>query len=347
MSYYLQEIAIDIEDLKSSDKSYKWLVNNSQRIKTPVRDIIDDFYKKYITSPEKMCRYVVNPEWSEASNNVRFRFVIIKVEDDYVLVPLKIISPVRQDRYFSLSTEPISSNNSIDSIKSVLQILSEFSCVRYISIPEIEKKNAKDSNYYNLPKDFSKMDRSTWRSKRGVNKLMKIIDFDGNAELIPGIENMISTVNGIWNDIKRDCGYSNHDLSKKIDENLAKLSLKNDSIYLYSFNYHDKLIGYSIATIIVDKYIMLLSTKQITGSYNRLSTYMGEDTDELKMVHKHLSSFMQYMIHKDAFLNKGFEGIYNSGDMGIKGLKDFKQDYYSNVLYYNRYPISDYLKRIN
>ena len=344
MDYMIQEIAVSYSDIENSDKSYKWLWDNTQRVGISFRNLVEEFYKKYIDSPDKMYRYVINPEWAEASKNMRMRFIVISIKDDYILVPMKMIDPIGYDRYFSLSMEPISYSGSRDNEIQVVRLLMQFDCVKYIAVPELEPGDEVDNNYYNVADDFKEMDRSKWRSKRGVNKLMSVIDFDNHAELTPGIEDRVLTVNGIWDDIKMSKD-KKLKLSKKTDQSLAKLSLNNQSLYIYSFSYHGKMIGYSIAVVIVDKYIALLSTKQITNDYQRLVDYIGEDTEELQMVHRHLSSFMQYMIHKDAFQERKFEGVYNYGDTKIKGLKDFKLDYYAHRFSYNRYSLEDYLNR--
>ena len=346
MDYMISEVAISESGIESSDKSFKWLYDNSQRVGMLFRDSIEEFYQNYIDSPDKMYRYVINPEWAEASKNMRMRFTVLEIDSDYVLIPLKMIDPIGHDRYFSLSMEPISYNRISDNEVKAVNIMKQFDCVKYIAVPELEVGDEVDNNYYNLPEDFKEMDRSKWRSKRGVNKLMQIVDFNPHAELIPGIEEQVLTVNGIWDDIKMSKD-KKLKLSKKTDQALAKLSLNNQSLYIYSFSYHEKMIGYSIAVIILDKYIALLSTKQITNNYQALVDYIGEDTEELQMIHRHLSSYMQYMIHKDAFQERGFHGVYNYGDTKIKGLKDFKLDYYAHRFSYNRYSLDDYLIRRN
>lgn len=344
MNYLIDELSISLED-KSNDFSFKWLFDNTLRISMEYWSVIEDLYDRYIDLPEKMYRYVLSPEWGEASKNFRMRFLIVKIESDYTFVPFKIVDPIGHDRYFSISMEPISYGGIDENVKKVLEYLSKFDCIKYIAIPELEQKDEVDNNYYNLREDFSKMNKSNWRSKRGVNKLMKLVEFDNHAELLPGIEDRIKELNAVWDNIKKSKD-KNFKLSKSTDFNLAKIAKKSESVYIYGFFYKGNLIGYSIASIIIGKYISLLATKQITGSYEHLSDFVGEDTEELKVIHKHLSSYMQYMIQRDILKDSDYIAVYNYGDTKVRGLKDFKNDYYSRRFSYNRYSLEDYMRRL-
>lgn len=339
-------IGTPLSTLKTSDKSYRWLVDNSTKINLSSKSTVDKFYKIYMTDDTKMYRYIINPEFGQVSSNFRMRYLLISVDNDFVFVPLKIIDLMgRGESYITISMEPISQNSNKQSIIKVLEVLKEFPCIRFVVRNETEEKDALDNNYYNVRDAYDHMNKSKWRSKRGVNILDSLIDFKYEAEKDSSVIEDVYKVNQIWDEIKIANKMNNFSFpNKNMDKKLATLACGGGATHIYTFSYKGKMIGYSIPIMVSDKYVVLMSTKQITADYKVLADYIGEDTEELYKIYRHMSSYMQFKIHQDVFERLGLQAIYNFGDVNIPGLRAFKLDYYKSIIYYNKYSLEDYIK---
>lgn len=332
-----EQVGISFHSLEDSDHSYDTLMLNSEKINMSSKEILEMFYSKYITSPDKMYQYVLNPEWGEASGNYRMRFLIIILEDDYILVPLKVMDPMGKERYFSISMELVSYNSSMENIIKVMRLLQSFDSIKFISLSGNFDKEVYMNNFYNTLEEFTQMNRSVWKSKKGINKMSKLIVM--NSDYYPeAVPDLIKQVDDLWNAQKKS--EKKTTLPAKVDISLAKMWGKSNDMFMYLYFYKDKILGYSIGVTTVENYVSLLSTKSLTQlPIDQLSDYLKE-TDEsiVKQIQKFLGAFIQYTIHKDILFDKGFDALYYYGDVHSKSLHEFKQDYYKRVI--NSYKVS-------
>ena len=338
IEYQIDSLSISLDAFVSnSDKSYKYLFDNSIHIQLDVKDVLEAFYKKAMWDyPEKMGDYNICPEYGEASRNYRFRFIVLKTDDDYVLVTFKIVDPrtVTIKNYFTVSYPPISYNGkSTEKVYDALKMYPDIKSIVGFSTEDDFSNN----NYYNMLKDFKEMDKSSWRSKRGVNRLRDLIEFDVESENIPNIEWHIEKLTNEWNKIKGKTS------SVKSDLNLVGLARRGDSVKVFSFWYKGVMVGFSIGIVIIDKYIGLITTKTVSiGDDAYLAEYLGEsDMDLVKYMRKHIGSYVQYALHKYCLADNNFEAVYYYGDTRSKTLRIFKKDYFKNIIYYKRVPVRD------
>jgi hypothetical protein len=309
----------------------------SIHIDMKVKDVLEAFFYKVMQSPDKMGDYNICPEYGESSGNYRFRFVIIKVDGDYVLATFKILDPrtSKIPNYFIISYPLISYNGNSDNEVKVLEAFKLYSsCVKAV-ISFSNEGDFYNNNFYNMLKDFKEMDKSAWRSKKGINKLSKLIDFKTGSEDIVGFEEAMVSLSTEWARIKKK------KFSHKSDVNLIHMARKSDNIKVFSFWYKGILVGFSIGVIMLEKYICLVTTKTISiGDYEYLSKYLGEEDESIvKSMNKHLGSYVQYEIHKWCLAENGLEAVYYYGDVRSKSLREFKTDYYKNIIYYQRVPL--------
>lgn len=337
-----EQIGISLHSLEESDYSYDTLMQNSNKINMSSKEILETFYCKYITVPEKMYQYTLNPEWGEASSNYRMRFMVVIVDNDYVFVPLKVMDPMGKDRYFSISMELVSYNDSVENIIRVLNTLKKFDSIKFIAVSGFYDREVYMNNFYNTIEEFKQMDRSVWKSKKGINKMSKIIDV--STDCIPEEASIyVKQIDDLWNAQKKS--EKKTTLPVKVDISLAKLYGKQDDMFLYMYFYKDVPVGYSIGVTTAKKYISLLSTKSLTQlPLEQLSEYLRESDDLIiKQIQKFLGAFIQYTIHKDILQRRKYEALYYYGDVHSKSLHEFKQDYYKRIINTYKFTIDEYL----
>lgn len=341
----IYQISIPITDIEdNTDKSYRWLLDNTQRINLENRDILEEFYHKGISKPELMYDYNCSCIWGEASGNYRFRFIIVSIGDDYVLVPFKVVDPMgkKNKNYFTISYPPISYDECDNSVSEVLNAFKSYEDIKYVVEFSSESGDYFSDNYYNFKEDFDSINKSSWRSKNGINKLSNIISISTNDEYLPGIEDEIKELIGYWNKAKGD------KITGKPDIGLIRIARKNENVIPITFRYNGKLVAYTICSVGVGKYLFCDVTKSLSiCSKDFLKSYLNADDATIKLIDKHLGHFVNFISNKYAFDNN-YEALYYygsgtsqvNGKMTItdKGLHEFKNSYFKHKIYYRRVP---------
>ena len=172
--FKLQGISIKLVELKNSDKSFKYLLDSTTMLGIEYIDIFNMFFKDI--SCREMHTFMQDCIYAEAARNYRFRFMVVDTEVGYVIVCFKVVD-VRgtEPNYFTISIplKGIMGGN----VSDVLKVLCEFECIKYVNVLCDRDDKYHINNYYNTIEDFeSKMNKSKWKSKKGINKLSKIID---------------------------------------------------------------------------------------------------------------------------------------------------------------------------
>ena len=110
----LSDISLDLQDLGYL-KEYKVLYDMSYKINLQNIDFIRPFLEVLDRDDDlsHYYRYLMSPEWGEASGNYRFRFIIIKCDSDFVFVPLKVVDAPSRPRYFYVSGDIISLDETV------------------------------------------------------------------------------------------------------------------------------------------------------------------------------------------------------------------------------------------
>lgn len=341
MKSYIDTLSTDIKEVEGYTE-YKELFNSSYRIGLEHLDMINTFYEG--CGVEGIYRCMHHPCFNECTKNFRIRFMILKVDEDYVYVPLKITDNFMQKHtYVSIAQNPISINGIEENERKARLVLCSKPFVEYDTIiSEDESLVDIDTMFYNKLEDFKYLDTGKWRSKHGINKLSKIIDVVDGDEYGLGLEGLVLEINKIWNEYKLTydkLAKSKKTMTVKEDSRLAQLYLKSDQIKCYVFLYKGKPIGYTfLADVLNGKGVMSLATKQVTNGIDTLKNYYGGEDENLYLIHKSYSDYVQYYTNKVMLVDEGKEVLYNPG--GAKsyssGLYHFKKVYYRNVIVYRR-----------
>lgn len=342
IKYQIDSLSIELSEfINNEDKSYRYLFDNSYHIDMKFFDVLNEFMCKRITDPSKMIISHSDCVYGEASRNYRFRFIILKSNDDYVLVTFKIVDPRTASikNYFSITNLPISYEGK--DVKEVMEALRLYECIKSIEIP-CNADEYDRNNYYNIIDDFSEMKRAKWRSKRGINKLSSLIDVNYHSENLPDIRDLRASMFDMW------CKFKGKKVTDKTDKGMLELALKMEKACIITFWYNRKLLGITIGTPTYGNYITIYTQKSLGISNNEfLSEYLEEDNMEIvRDINKYLGSYVQYCINRYCFEDMGFKAVFYTGDQKDENLRRFKRIYYKNTVNYKRVPLEDYFKEV-
>lgn len=335
----IDSLSIDIQELQNNpDKSYHFLLDNSLHIEYQYKDVLEAFYRKVMLDPFRMGDYNICPEYGDVTKNYRFRFMIVKDREEYILLIFKVVDPRTASiaNYFTLGYEPISLDGG--SALPTLRVLQQYESIKSVVVIS-EEKGSFNNNYFNMLKDFKEMDKSTWRSKNGVNKLAKIIGFSCDENL-SGIYDGVETITAVWNKVKHE------KVPVKYDTRLLDMAMRGDNIKVFTFWYNGIMVAFSLGIEMLNKFISLETTRTINIAGDEfLTKYLHEsDPSVVKLIRKHLGAFVQYSMSKYCLEHGRYEAVYYYGDGGDKGLREFKRVFYKNIIFYTRVPMADYIK---
>lgn len=339
----IKKYSKSLDVFKNSDKSYEFLFQNSFKIDMETKTILELFYNKVITE-KTMYQYVLNPEWGSASGNFRMRFIIISYNDDYILVPFKVIAMMKV-KYFSISMDPVSLNDNKQNIKDVLNVLKDFD-IRYVMVTDNRDEECYMNNYYNTIAEFDGiMDKSKFKSKRGVTKLQEYLDFH-NDLYVPDLADRIQKVDELWNNQKETDKKTT--LPVKIDVKLTELAYSYSDMTVHTYTYNNIILGYDIVVTTCKDYASVLSAKTLTQmSTEDLAKYMQEnDLEKVEYIRTRLGGYMQYMLNRDMLKDKGYKALYYYGDVKSKSLQKFKEIYYKKIINYYKEDLEIYINKL-
>lgn len=314
----LTDLSLKIREVNSCDTDYfDFLYNNSHKFGIQFFDILSDFFNKDANVPD----YFVDCQYNDIVNNYRMRFVIIDDDNDYYLVPLRIIDPVNKktaDRHFVISHNILPLNGS--NTRHIYESLSKMIQTAYVV------GNGKDvSNviYFNRRNDCD-FGRSKWKSKNGINILSKKIDYAVYKKVPQKVLDDIIALNAEWAK------------AKKRNENSANIkkiccSGIGECIVYY---YGKSLIGFQYVTIGYRNIATCHLSKSIPNT----------DIDCLK---KFLGAYMIYILHNIYFSRPDIEIINYLGVRDVKkydSLCQFKNKYFKSKTIYYKKNILDFIK---
>ena len=334
----LEMASVSIEELKSSeDKSYKSLFDKSRMIDSSSKNLLTSIYD-FNAVGKDFPRYLLNAEWNECCAQFRSRCIVVSVDDDFVFVPLKLNQNSSMPWWYDISFKPVSVLDRKDSILQTLNVLSEHS-VKNVIIGEDSEKAVVDNNYYNTAEDFhSWMDKCKWRSKHGINKLSKIVEF--RTEWYDGIESDVKECGEIWNRHRKKIGRSEGSIRGDV-----KCIQNRMSSLCYTFFCNGKIAGYMIP-FVFGRCAAIEASKSISSDIEFCRERFGIDDIEAKLLSANLGRYMQYEMHKDLLQNRKLNAVYYYGDVRSASLREFKKLMFKHKIWYNKYPIKDYIWRL-
>lgn len=334
-----ESISVSIHDLHKG-LSYKEFFSMTVFNNLKYADMVHEYLDMFQVSPERVVSYESIPEFGDSSGNFRFRFLIVKTDDnDLVFCLFKVVDMGRvrgQESYFRV-WEPISAKGSAENVKSVLNALAEIDCVKYLIEFDGSAEDYDVNNYYNTRESVKQIFKSSWRSKHGINKLDKILTFrvfrsPEEAEA-NNLFQQVNFLNQLWERLKN--------LKSDNKSNIHMLDmLRGREVEFCGTYYRNTLIAFSFCVAIGDKYVAILSSKYLSvASPSQIMNVCHCFEDEAEFIHKKLGYYGVYKVLEYLLRAENFEAAYYYGDMKIKKMRDFKRSVFKKVLYYKFVPL--------
>lgn len=326
MNFLIESESVDLEILRESkDKSWKFFMGKSHKVVLNSKEIIEFFMRGEIERDiNNMYRYYNCAEWGEAAGGWRSRYMIVRVMEEYIFIPFRIISPMGRESYIILTYTPISNVADSRSVRDVIDVLRGYTCIRGVLSRNEKDESYDENNYYNLPERFLEMDKSSWRSKKGVNQLRDLIRVEYRSEEIFGVESYVKRLGEQWNKFKST------KVSGKVDLRLIEIAKRSDGVRVISFWYKDVMVGVVIGVVSFGNIISIEVAKTLSiCSVEFLRDGLGIEEKDINKIQKLLGSFVQYHINKYAF-DSGMRAVFYDGDMKNESLREFKTLYYKN-----------------
>lgn len=330
--------ALTLDSLDGTKPFKEFMDSYTHHLLMEHKSLLDKFYINYL-KPDNIPYVDTYPEYSESSNNYRYRFMIFKFDNDYVLVHLKVVDLMNGTRYFHLY-HPISLNRIFDNELVTLKGLGAIEHFRQVvRITAEPQEDYWCDNYYNTLESASFMFRSKYTSKHCIKRLdelmeVKFLDRCDNA-LIQEVEDFSK----VWETLR-----SGLRLNIKSDRKLMECMNDYKDIQMFTCRLNGKLIAFSIFFICLDKYLIVHTAEYLSiGGIEFLQNYCNCSFDEAKMVMYNLSNYIQYKSQYEYLVNRKYEAYYYEGDTHVAKLKSYKPMFFKNLIYYIKVPIQDYI----
>lgn len=340
----MKSYSISLETFRNSDKSYKFLLEHTFPIDIKTKPIIDMFLKKVVTL-ETMPNYIVSPEWGEAANNYRIRFVLVSHNNDYIFIPIKLIAMMKT-QYATISHEPISLNGNTQNIIDVLEVMNEFHFEYIMTIEdEREDKEYYMNNYYCVESVFyDSLEKRKHNGKKGIKKLGNVLEYHNERvtpELLPKFKEFMD----MWHNERGKEGSAT-----KVDVNLINMNINHVGDVIVNWaTYKDKIVGYVLCCVSCGGYVMELCSKTLAPlPIETIAEYLGETDLEgvSRTIKTYFGGYFQYMITKTFLIDGDYIAHYAYGDVKTKSLQTYKIKYYKGVIYQYKTDLSEYIERL-
>lgn len=268
----------------------------------------------------------ISPDWQR-------KIITIGIDDDLVIMALKRVQMFKYI-YTRMDGLPISINGNRENETKVLIEIAKYKLCHKISVNSKEQKILKKlkfpfSNfvetynfYSHIPTNFKKIDKNKWRTKKGINRMLKMKnltweELTGPSDAI----NIISEGFDRWK-IKTEGVV----FGKKLSRGIKKYKFWEDpNVLYYLFSYKDIPVGLcvyiisdGIANQIINKTIGHLIYEQ---DFNKLNKEEELELDELK---RRVNAFIHYTTIKD-LKERGIQHSYFGGVFRAPSLRVFKR----------------------
>ena len=316
----------------------------------------DDFYKVYSESifdckkeikfvqREKISRYgdeyVLPSEYTYEYNKINQdrmrRFVTVKINDDKVFIVLKRVQ-MFQFIYNRIEGIPISYLKNKDTEMKVLKEISENKLAQKIGVNEIEETFIKKYyqfsekiqcyNFYsNIKNNFEKIDKNTWKHKKGINKLSKMSNLtfnilDEENIMLDGMD--IEIINDAFNKGKRKIDSKSKGWLK-LQKSMSKYSYwVDDSVVCLMFKYKSIPVGFIAYIIDGEIAHQIINQTSARCSYDNLN-FNEEEQKEFDIIGKKMSAFVHYKCVED-MKKRNIKSAFFGGSFDIGKLDIYKK----------------------
>lgn len=259
-------------------------------------------------------------EYHQIKNEWQRKIVTVEVDEDLVIVVLKHVQMFKYI-YKRLEGLPISISNNRKNEEKVFDKLSSSGLVLKFLSNEPESKWLEEKgytvdtifetyNYYsNVNVNFAKIGSNKWRTKKGVNRLLK--DCRLSFKKLTKQDKSVDKINEAFIRWKKDVEKSKW-LSKGFSDSISKYPYWNDNnVEYYLFEYDDFPIGLIVYLIVNGDIGYQLVNK---GIDHMVFDEPIEIPDEIR---KRIGAYMHYVTMKDLYDRKVTD-TFAGGAMGIR-----------------------------
>lgn len=322
---------IDLKQLKEL-KSEKELWSYARPISINCSIELDVFLKermKYFGYRGMLPNYI-NPILRTLEKG-NYRYMIVDVNGNMTVIILKRILMFKV-QFIRMIGLPIS----LDNMKSAIILFQELvnnKLIKQVYLMDCDidflkwnkdKLEFVDSNHYSVIGDkLSKIDKSSWRGKYGINKSIKNPDISFRKIELKD-HNAIKEFDEQWVRFKEDQKEELYDkkLLMEILDNLAYGI--GDGIFAYGLFYKDIPMGVVVYLRAVEDYAIQVVEKSVARTYynDYLPAEILEE-DNFKQLLRNVSTQMYYFSLKE-LEKEGIKAIYCGGAVVVKSLREHK-----------------------
>ena len=344
--YEASLLAVDVEEIRG--KSYEEIYGYTYKLDTKFYDLIMGFYSIGYTTPDKVMWVDTNPEFCETMGNFRYRFLIVKYQNDFVFLNIKAATKRSASQVNSYSiSRTISASGSRQNEMYVLKALSESDCFKYMIVPSSEKRTEQDywaNNYYNTRESCDFLFTSKFESKRRINKIKSMADIQVYNYCDGLLEEEIFSLLKVWEENRGPKALSD----RKALVKLISLMNKSDNIYFMVERVNGKIVAYNGCIAYIDNYIVYRTAKSLGSlGIDVVKTYFDTDDEDFARIIKDASdSYCIQQMFKYFLKDKNFEAVFLEGDDHNKGLGWYKGLMSKYTTFYYKEPLKDYVKSL-
>lgn len=353
-SYNLNLLAIQQQEFDDifSDEFLRNVVKRSLHVELKYKQILNMFYSKKIKQPNQVGYLSCFPEAGESNRNYRYRFIILKLKDDFILCYFKYNEDRRRFRSEELKKtrrpfiqfyHPISYNENIDNEFYVLNRLKSFCSDLRLFTKQDNGKKYIFNNYYNTKKTSEFLFTNKWKTKNYINKFEQIpditVEFSHNCS--EKTLNQIIDLITKWESIKLGDD-KDHKSDMLYDKRLLQTMNNCSSLSLMTIKIKNHLIAYSLGFEFVNNMFITHSEKHISVfDIEFISKHTETDLKTAKLIKQRLSSFVQFKAHEHYISQCGYNVLFYEGDVRLKNLANYKSMFYKNCVFFYDIPLKE------
>jgi len=258
------------------------------------------------------------------------KFLIVNIENDSVIIPLKRVQMFKYI-YNRLDGFPISLSDNRENEYLILKEISKNQLAKKIDVTEEESKlliewgfsnfeKRESCDYYsNIPNNFLIIDKNKWRTKKGINRMLKMPNLTFKVLKNEGAldyENVlkdkedINKLNLGWEKYKKEI----NKIPKgwiRLEKSMAKYSYWNDNFTVcYLFKYKDIPVAYVVYIIIDNKVCYQIINKTVGRSLYDNINFLENEKLEFEEVRKRIPAFVHYITVKDMHQRGVLHGFF-------------------------------------
>ena len=340
MSSFIEQIkslAISFDKFKEIfvNENLNNVVSDTHHVEMKNRDVLFKFFSLYMTTPDRVGYTHCYPEAGQSSSNYRYRFVIVSINEDYVLSYFKMADNRRGHRYIQFYP-PISLSGKRENEYFLVESLKSDGIKSDVRLFTTEKTSDKYifNNYFNTKESSLFFFENKWKGKNQIKKFEQIhglsVEFHNVCD-----EKTFNDVIGlyeIWESVKKQKS------DKKYDKKLFKMMNEYDTISLMTIKINGHLIAFSAGFDFVNNFFIIQTEKHVSVCEAEfIKQYACVDDETASLIKKRLSAYIQYKSHEHYIKDLGKDALFYEGDVHMNNLAKYKSMFYKHcVCFYDK-----------